>query len=480
MIMIIALIIIIIIIPVILRSHFGTRPCALTLRLRSRPLAPLCMASHCGWLPRRRACPGARKADVVQQILADASDAMAILAKFHRGALSSLAAHSSVPITTVHEGINLCKASLSNTVRNQVLKVDNAYKFARHLTSVFTDGLLADLQGQLEGLDAYPPSLPHGLATEKGCANGAKLNPEVTGLSDGLAGAFSAVVALENRVDEISSVSIHELKDDFANLFAAVNLQAQASVNVVLGAQADLQTLHSKLGSPPVDASKHGASETPTATRTTMGLPSPVLGKEGSAGSPPFTAGPPGGQLSLLESWSRAKGRREEEERQMMVTAPFVVIQDAVRPGLLLGEAEVLRRALGDSIGQNIMDEVVGHLVSLLAMKDQAQQIQYMLRVDSAMHVHIAAGITALTARRDAMIALREDAGVALLAQAGGAGARTRRRPFFKWTPTSVNICASILILWIDMFICCFAIRPPSLQCRFDVASLQGDRKPPR
>uniref|UniRef100_A0A7S2LKM8 Nascent polypeptide-associated complex subunit alpha-like UBA domain-containing protein n=1 Tax=Zooxanthella nutricula TaxID=1333877 RepID=A0A7S2LKM8_9DINO len=106
--------------------------------------------SHSAPKPLRWRRAGRR--DHGKSVMADISDAtevMPIFAKFHRGALSILAAHSSVPITTVHEGINLCKSSLSNKVRNQVLKIDNAYKLARHITGIYADALLTDLNCEL-------------------------------------------------------------------------------------------------------------------------------------------------------------------------------------------------------------------------------------------------------------------------------------------------------------------------------------------
>ena len=117
------------------------------------------MASRYQWLPRLRGSSGRPKKDELKKDISEMSEVMPILAKFHRGALEILAAHSSAPITTVHEGINLCKSGISHKVRNQVLKVDNAYKLARHITSVFADGLLDDLQRQLEK-ETFRPVLP--------------------------------------------------------------------------------------------------------------------------------------------------------------------------------------------------------------------------------------------------------------------------------------------------------------------------------
>jgi len=73
------------------------------------------------------------------------TDVVSVLARFHHDALSMLAHSSATPIATVHEGINLCRASLPNKIRNQVLKLDNAYKLMRHVTGVYTHGLLDEL-----------------------------------------------------------------------------------------------------------------------------------------------------------------------------------------------------------------------------------------------------------------------------------------------------------------------------------------------
>mmetsp|Transcript_52273 Transcript_52273/g.145864 ORF Transcript_52273/g.145864 Transcript_52273/m.145864 type:complete len:251 (+) Transcript_52273:54-806(+) len=107
-------------------------------------------ASHSTWHSRPWRPAGRHKNQTnMVDSLSGATEVMPILAKFHRGALSILAAHSSVPIATVHEGINLCKSGLSKKVRNQVLKIDNAYKLARHITGVYADALLADLHHEL-------------------------------------------------------------------------------------------------------------------------------------------------------------------------------------------------------------------------------------------------------------------------------------------------------------------------------------------